>query len=140
MTEPMRVIPLEYESAQAAASARWRAACQWLMGAAWACGVAAWVILVVVDVESVLITGPILLILGVVTLVLGARLGNAWPMCIGALHCAVCMLFFVLVQLFHWGPGEARLPFAYLGICYCLAVTPLTAMAIIRCGRQRIDN
>ena len=88
--------------------------------AAWLAGAIA-VILICVDTETVLVTGPIIALLGTWMLVLAIRAQRRDFIALAASHLAICLLFFGLVQWFHWGPQESRAPFALLGAGFVIA-------------------
>lgn len=69
---PMPVIPLEYEHPPEGAAARTSRALRIFTFGTWGACLIAWILIVCVDVESVIVTGPIIAILG------------------GAVACAAC--------------------------------------------------
>jgi hypothetical protein len=87
-------------------------------------GIVAWLLLFV-EVESVLVTGPILCVLGAI-LVLGSlpiRFRQGWIL--GAIHCGICGLLVILVNTLNWGPGHAKIPFINIGAIYLVGTLPL---------------
>jgi hypothetical protein len=130
---PVPVIPLDY--ADPAPDRRRRFLLRWSRRAAalalFVCA-AAWVALRFVKVESVLITGPILFVLGVLTLVGGVITGHRLFTGLGAMHCAVCVLFVTLVNTQRWSPRDAREPFTWMGLAYTAAVTAPTLLACMK--------
>jgi hypothetical protein len=96
----------------------------------------AWGLVIGAATESVLITGPILMILGGVTVFAAARSSFRWAMLTGTGQCVLCGSLFVLVQLFHWGPSEARGPFLAIAATYIvLTAVPTIFVIAARCER-----
>src|SRR2546423_221536 len=102
MDEPVPVIPLEYGRAEEG-PARWQQTNHWLLICSWVCCLIA-SLMVLPKTESVVATGPIICALGVLIIVFATKQRRIRAIIVGALHCGVCVLFFVLVQLLHWGP------------------------------------
>jgi len=78
-------------------------------------------LIVAVDVESVLATGPILFLVGFVMVVMGYWIGYRLAAGIGAAHMGVCVLFVLLVNILNWSPSAASFPFAWMGLLYTVA-------------------
>lgn len=113
-SSPLPVIPLEYAPPENQSS---RAA-RILALLDWAAAASALGAIFVIDVESVLVSGPILLVLGVITITCAWR-ARIWPaLVLGASLCAVCLLFVMLVNLLNWPPAKADLPFRWMGAAY----------------------
>src|SRR4051794_31041209 len=90
---PLRVIPLEYAQRDESRRAiKWARLIPWSLALAGVCCVVAELLILLV-VESVLFTGPILFTLGVLLIIAGLRLRRPRIIAIGAAHCAVCVLF-----------------------------------------------
>src|SRR4051812_4397137 len=113
MDEPVPVIPLEYGSPDRGYATHCASNRVYLVVAAAASSIGA-ALIVLVTVESVLATGPVLLLSGVLLMVGGIRCADYTAVIIGSAHVAICMLFFGLVLWFHWGPGRATQPFAWM--------------------------
>lgn len=115
--EPIPVIPLEYEPATRKPS-RWLDVLRWLIPFTWLTCAIAWLLIVLADVETVVATGPAICSAGVI-MMYGA-LRCRWPAAtvLGAAHVAICVLFFALVNLLNWSPGQATQPFAITGGIY----------------------
>jgi len=113
---------------------RWRAAMRVLLVIGLFLSVGAWIALLV-QVETVIFSGPVLVLAGVGTLLAGWR-GSYRPAAyVGAAHVAISLLFFVLVNLLQWGPGDARLPFAWMGFGYVAVMIPVNWKVISRVPR-----
>ena len=123
MTEPIRVIPLEYGSPEPAAAVTWRLVIGGLhvLGLV-CCGLAVFLI-VWVTVLSVLVTGPILFLIGVLLVISGALAHDRRALWFGVSHATVCLFFVFLVNLLEWGPDASQAPFAVMGTLYTLGVT-----------------
>ena len=119
---PQPVIPLEY--ATSGGESPRRKLVRWLGGANWIFCAVAW-ILIVVHVESVLATGPVVFAFGV-ALMISSRRVSFWSMIIGLCNVCVCLLFIAFVNLWGWGPDKAHLPFSIMGLVYIGALAVLT--------------
>lgn len=82
------------------------------------------------DVRTVLITGPLLSIVGLITTVVAHRARYRTAVFIGAAHCAICVLFVALVNLFQWSPDRAVRPFEVMGTVFTAAVGAATWFAL----------
>ncbi|HOW70157.1 MAG TPA: hypothetical protein PKY77_06095 [Phycisphaerae bacterium] len=96
-----------------------------LIALGWFTCIMAWGLVVLVDVESVLFTGPILLVVGLLSVMAGllAKYGRAAA--VGACYAGVSLFFFLLVVIFDWGPGEAEQPFLWMGGAFNICIIPL---------------
>lgn len=74
------------------------------------------------DVRTVLITGPLLLGTGLVTAIVAHKARYRAALWIGVAHCAICLLFVTLVNLFDWSPDRAVQPFEAMGTGYTVAM------------------
>ena len=139
MTEPRPVIPLEYADAAADRAARrrhiWLRVGRFTCFGAWMWALAAWAVVFQLKVESVLFTGPVLFVLGLVIVLAGVLAPRTLFVLLGASHCALCVLFAVLVNVNHWGPGAAWRPFSLLGAVYLVCAVVPTYVA----SRDRDD-
>lgn len=131
--EPTPVIPLPYAHIGPPAPALLRL--RIVAATASAVCLIATVLIITVDVESVVITGPLIFILGVLLLIRAVRANAPRYMILGALHCAICLLFFMLVQLLHWGPPDASKPFAVMGTLYTILMGVVT---LLICTGRRV--
>jgi hypothetical protein len=118
---PMSVIALEYEHPAVAAAARPSRMARVSVIAAWSVCAIAWVLIMAVDVETVIVTGPIIATLGLMILIRGIIERRAPFTVLGASHLGICLLFVVLVNLFRWSPAEATKPFVAMGTVYLIA-------------------
>ncbi len=111
----------------------WGLLIAWL---AWgACAVAE--VLLLHEVESVMVTGPVIFILGLFVITL-ALIGRYRLLAmIGLADTLICVLFFTLVQVLTWGPGDAYAPFAVLGAIYVASLLPIMLTATRRVPRTR---
>ena len=132
MTEPLPVLPLEYAPPPPATRQVWRRIARVCAAGAWPCCAIAWGLVVAGMVESVLFTGPVIFTLGVLTLLGGAFNRDRWAIMLGAGHCAVCVLFFFLVNAFDWSPRDAKLPFTVMGAAYTFLVSPVPTVLVVR--------
>lgn len=141
MTEasPIPVIPLEYAKP---GNPQWHR--RWAIAAGVALVVSAldvlvgWMLIALVHAETVLATAPVLFALGLILLVASWRLKLLLVGILGLAHCAICLLFTMLVNVFQWGPRQATKPFTIMGGLYLVAVVlPMTAVALMRLWRMR---
>lgn len=130
---PVPVLALEYAPpSPAAARVRiWRRIAYVCLAIAWPGCVAA-VAFIAAHTESVVVSGPVLFTLGVLALLGGLFTRDRVAAVVGACHCGVCVLFFVLVNLFRWGPDDAHDPFLVMGTLYTVAIAFPTAFAFTR--------
>ena len=105
---------------------------RWLLAIAWTACLLAELLILFVDVESVLITGPVIFILGLSLAILGRRARYAWLVPVGLSHAGICCLFVFLVNHLHWGPSRAQHPFAVMGAFHVL----LTLWPTLRAYRR----
>jgi len=119
MAQPLPVIPLEYEHPAAGAMGKARALRVLAIVTWFVCALALWLI-VAVDVESVIVTGPIIAILGAMITVRGLLERRSMFAIIGAGHLVICLLFVTLVNWRGWSPSEATKPFTIIGTLYVI--------------------
>jgi hypothetical protein len=132
---PVPVIPLQYAEPAADGRPRWRAVGRIGAAAGWlSCVVALGVI--TRKVESVLISGPLIALIGSLMILSGGLTRDLRVAVLGAAHCAVCVLFVVLVNLRNWDPDDARLPFVGIGTVYTAATALPTFIAVF--GRRGV--
>ena len=98
----------------------------WSLAIAWGVCAIAWVLIVSVDVESVMITGPIVFALGIVAVTTGFSRRYGSSILLGACHVSIVNLFVLLVNIFAWSPSDAETPFAAMGLIYVIVTAPLT--------------
>ena len=96
------------------------------------------VLIVIIDVESVLVTGPIIFVAGAAMIYWGAKHRSTIHVILGGFHCAICLLCFVLAFVFHFGPQEATKPFGFIGMVYTPAIAAATVIAHIIDHRRAI--
>jgi hypothetical protein len=82
---------------------------------AWAAAAVTQVLIVTVDVESVVVMGPVIFLLGVATIVSSRRSRYPRAAWLGVAHVGVCVLFVALVNVFDWSPRDAEWPFGIMG-------------------------
>ncbi len=132
MSEPVAVISLAYAEPLPTGSRVWRGIVRVCHPLALFGCVVAWVLLVFVDVETVVFTGPVLLALGVVLTISGVMAHSRRAMAFGIAHAAICLLFFGLVLLADWRPNDAEWPFAVMGGIYTTVSMALAAAPWVR--------
>lgn len=132
MSEPPRVIPLEYATPALDPDRRWRNVARWSLGLGWVCCIIAWLAVMVVT-ESVVITGWFVAVLGILAIICGIRLRSPLVTSVGIAHCGICILFLGLVNVLRWSPREAKWPFIIMGTIYCIVSAGPTFFAMSHC-------
>jgi hypothetical protein len=138
---PIPVIPLEYaKSATHPREQRWLIVAQAALVLSALDVLVGWVLIPLVDAETAVVTGPILLLCGIVLLLASWRLKLLLTAILGLAHCAIPLLFTMLVNVRRWSPNEATTPFTIMAGLYLIAVVlPVTAVAWTRLWRMRPD-
>ena len=111
--------------------------CIWAARVAWLVRLVGAVLIIFYEVESVIVTGPILLLLGVFLFGLGVRCRYYRAAIIGAADCLICFLFFGLVWTLSWSPTQATVPFGFMSAIYLLGTLP--AVFWVERGAPRLD-
>jgi hypothetical protein len=96
---------------------------------AWLTCAVACTLIVLVNVRTVLTTGPIILLLGLVVSGLGAWYSLRLLVLVGIMNAGICTLFFLLVVTLDWQPHDAHQPFAIMGCLFTLATLPVVVRA-----------
>ena len=134
MSQPIPVIPLDYERPVPSPRTPLLAG---LVAVAWVACAVAWSLIAFVDVESVLVTGPVVAVLGVCLALTGASARRPTAVWLGVAHIAVCALFFLLAWGLGWGPRQATRPFAVMGGLYCVVTALPTFLLLFLPDRRR---
>lgn len=127
--QPIPVIPLQYAEPGRNERPRWRAFARVATGAGWLACVAA-LGLIAAEVETVIATGPVIATVGSAMILGGGMARDRRVAVLGSAHCAVCVLFVVLVNFRGWDPGEAKLPFLVMGALYTAATAVPSYVAV----------
>jgi hypothetical protein len=96
---------------------------------AWLLCLVTWFLIVLVDVEAVVITGPGIFAVGLLLALLGYRAKYISAAVLGAAYMAICLLFTALVNIFHWSPGAAEAPFTWMGAVFLFVTLPYALWA-----------
>lgn len=134
--QPLRVLPLEYSSNEQPLSAVRPIRIYTIVTLI--AGLVGWVVMLLIT-ESVLIFGPILLLGGGVFLVYALRMRLAILIVLAGLHIGICLTLFCFVQMFHWGPRDAQIPFAIAGTIYIAAAITLSIKVLRRYRRDAVS-
>ena len=132
--EPLPVIPLAYAMPDKAAR-RFRVAlrvCE-VLGLA-ACAIA--FVLLFAHVESVLGTGPLIALIGSAMVGMAVHRRDWARLGLGAGHIGICVLLIALVNLLNWSPGEADVPFKWIGGFYLVATVVASVVLLLRTLNQ----
>jgi hypothetical protein len=125
MPEPIPVIPLAYADPGTIERFRaWRWVNRICLIVGGFASFIAWLLLFF-QVETVLGSGPVLFLTGGLMVTGGLLRRRPWMWGIGICHCAICLLFVLLVNLLHWSPADARGPFIAMGAAYNLLSLPI---------------
>lgn len=85
-----------------------------------------------IDVESIVITGPVLTVLGLITLFLAVRTDVGTGFVVGISGPAIAVLCFALIYSQNWSPGDASRPIPLIGTAYAFAAVPLCVVTFLR--------
>jgi hypothetical protein len=83
-----------------------------------------------VDVETIVITGPILSIFGIFGGIACVRKRYGFGALIGASGPVICLAIFLIIQLFSWGPSEAQEPVPLIGAVYMAILCVMGLIAL----------
>jgi hypothetical protein len=131
MPSPRPVVTLDY--ANPTHVSRWVATLFWMRLIALAICIIATLLIPMIDVKTVLGTGPTLFVAGALMLVAARQNRDLLDSVIAAGHLGICLLFFGLVHLLHWGPGDATTPFLAMGAIWCV----IASVAMLWRGRMQ---
>lgn len=94
------------------------------------------------EIESILVSGPLVSILGLVITFVSARSRNLLGVIFGISAPLFAGLVFALINIREWGPGDAQKPVSRLILVYVLAAAPFGSLAILAAlhGRQTDDE
>lgn len=99
-------------------------AVQGLVWAGWVVSLIGWFLLFV-EVELVVITGPVLAFIGLLTVIAATSASYWWAIVPAVGHWLTCLLFMGLVGARNWSPEEAEVPFIAMGAVYVAWTLPL---------------
>lgn len=85
-----------------------------------------------IDVESVVVTGPIEAVLGSLTLGFAIAYRHSAGMILGVSMIGISLLFFLLVLTLGWSPSDAEMPFSIMSGFYLLFSLPLAGYVLYR--------
>ncbi len=83
-----------------------------------------------VDIESIILTGPILSVLGSATLVAGLVAERRRTSLVGSGHICLCLFMFLLIAGMGWSQRQAYYPALAIASAYVLLAAPLTIWAL----------
>jgi hypothetical protein len=138
MSETLPAIPLQYQSPIRRPRRRWLSLGRWAVLIAWPMCLLAWFLLFV-EVETVLVTGPVILLLGLVAIIGGIVHRSWWLVVIGVWHVTLCLLFVALVNLRHWSPDDSRDPFIIMGLVHLILTLSLTLYVLWSPATEAVD-
>lgn len=110
-----------------------------LIAIGWFACIVALGLIIIVDVETVLATGPILFLIGLASIVTGLLANYRRAAIVGASYAGVSLLFFLLVNIFEWSPAQAKWPFIFMGAAFNVFIVPLFRYAW-KCPPARPPN
>ena len=89
-------------------------------------------LIIFVDVESVVVTGPIEAILGLIILIFAIVYRHFIGILLGVSMIGISLLLFLLVVTLQWSPKDAELPFSFLTSVYLLFSLPMLVYLLMR--------
>src|SRR5512133_3736269 len=113
---------------------QWGKVTRFLIPASLLACVAAWFVMFL-EVETVVVSGPILFLVGVVIIIGSRRLSFRLGVLIGVAQVLIVLLFDGLVIVLNWGPSAAEKPFRIMGAIYVLILFPVSLRAWDRVPR-----
>lgn len=87
---------------------------------------ASYVTLIIFDVQSVLVTGPVLLVLGIILLVWAAKQDHHGGVRLGYFIIVSLICLLLLTWIADWKPSDARAPLLALGAIFVIATFVLS--------------
>ena len=84
------------------------------------------------EVETVIVSGPLLFLAGAITLFIARTLKYALGIAVGGAQIGICLLFVSLVNILRWGPSAAEGPFKLMSILYMAGALPAAVAAALR--------
>ena len=96
-----------------------------LIAIGWLTCIIALGLIVIVSVESVLATGPILFLTGLASIITGLLAKYRRAAIVGAAYSGVSLLLFLLVVIFEWSPNQATGPFIWMGTVFNIVLVGL---------------
>lgn len=133
MSEPISVIPLAYQNVYDSAAASTRPILPTLTVAACIIGIA----LQLVDTETVIASGPVVALFGIWLIIQGLKRHERLRAVLGGVHCMICALFVVMVNLWTWSPREAHVPFLVMSVVHTLVASGLVVAMWLRFSATR---
>lgn len=83
-----------------------------------------------IEIETIIGTGPALSIIGLTLAVVTRRLNSWEPIAFGLSGPLICALAATLIAVYEWGPREAQRPIPWLLVAYLVSATPLAVLAL----------
>ncbi len=91
-----------------------------------------------IEIESIIGTGPALSIVGLLLAVVTWRLNSWEPIAFGVSGPLVCAVGAMLIAVNHWKPSSAERPIPILLAAYMLAATPLAIVSLRAIRRWQV--
>lgn len=91
----------------------------------------------VIDVESIMVTGPVLTVLGLICFGAAAWAGVRAGIVLGVSGPAVAVFCFLLIYSQRWSPADAARPIPLIGAAYSAISVPLFILTLIQSGRRQ---
>jgi hypothetical protein len=108
----------------------WKAAAG-LMIAGWVAAAIAW-LLAFVDIESIMLSGPVLMLLAMAGAVVAGRARSGALFVTAVVQWGMPVAIFILIVGMNWGPNAARAPVLTIGAIYLATLAPFVAWAFYR--------
>lgn len=103
-------------------------------------GVSGAVVAAVVDIESIVVTGPVFSVLGVLVALGSLASRSAFNAVLGLSADAMSLFCLVLIASLSWSPDEAQKPVSTILICYETLLLPVALLAMYRTVVPRIAS
>ncbi|MCA9058341.1 MAG: hypothetical protein KDA85_07575 [Planctomycetaceae bacterium] len=83
------------------------------------------------EIESIIVTGPLLTVLGITVLTMAIRIQSMLGALVGGSGPTISLLVFLVILVFDLGPREAQIPVSVIASLYAMTCVPLIIIACI---------
>ena len=95
-------------------------------------GVSGAVIAAAIDIESIVVTGPVFSVLGILVALGSLASRSAFNAIFGLSAVAMSLFCLTLIASLSWSPGDAQKPVSTILICYETLLLPVGLLALYR--------
>jgi len=103
-------------------------------------GVSGAVVAAVIDIESIVVTGPLFSVLGVLVALGSLASRSAFNAIFGLSAVAMSLFFLLWIVSLSWSPGDAQKPVSTALICYETLILPVALLALYRTLVPRVPS